>query len=112
MATRRPKVPKVAPARSAKDVSGDADVIRADFGPGKDTTSAKAPSESARAPKATPPAGSREPHGRKDAGLPARRPCGRAVPGVLPVMRLTAHRRIPVVSPRSRSPCPGRSLRG
>ena len=37
MATRRPKVPKVAPSRSAKEASEGADVIRADFGPGKDT---------------------------------------------------------------------------
>lgn len=37
MATRRPKVPKVAPARSAQEASEVADVIRADFGPGKDT---------------------------------------------------------------------------
>ena len=37
MATRRPKVPKVAPSRSAKEASEGADVIRADFGSGKDT---------------------------------------------------------------------------
>lgn len=40
MATRRPKVPKVAPARPAKEMadggsSGAAEVIRADFRPGK-----------------------------------------------------------------------------
>jgi cell division protein FtsB len=40
MATRRPKVPKVAPARPAKETaddgtSGGAEVIRADFRPGK-----------------------------------------------------------------------------
>ena len=44
MATRRPKVPKVAPSRSAKEASEGADVIRADFGSGKDTK----PVESAR----------------------------------------------------------------
>lgn len=37
MATRRPKVPKVAPSRSAAEASGGADVIRADFRPGTDT---------------------------------------------------------------------------
>ena len=73
MATRRPKVPKVAPARSAKDASGDADVIRADFGPGNGTTSAKASPESAGAPSAAPPAGRQEPHGRKDGGQASRR---------------------------------------
>lgn len=35
MATRRPKVPKVAPARPAGDSPDGADVIRADFGAGK-----------------------------------------------------------------------------
>jgi cell division protein FtsB len=81
MATRRPKVPKVAPVRSAKDASGDADVIRADFGPGKDTTSAKAPPESAGAPSAASPAGRREPHGRKDSGQAGRRKGSSATPG-------------------------------
>jgi cell division protein FtsB len=47
MATRRPKVPKVAPARPAKDTaddgtSGGAEVIRADFRPAKDTGAAGA----------------------------------------------------------------------
>ncbi|OAE01178.1 septum formation initiator family protein [Arthrobacter sp. OY3WO11] len=84
MATRRPKVPKVAPARSAKDASGDAEVIRADFGPGTDTNSAGAPPKSAGAPT-TSPAGRREPHGRKDAGPATRRKGSSATPG-------TAHR--------------------
>jgi cell division protein FtsB len=71
MATRRPKVPKVAPARSAKDASGDADVIRADFGPGKDTTAGEParpqtarPSSAGKQP-AGPAAGRREPQGGK-----------------------------------------------
>ncbi|WP_018761910.1 MULTISPECIES: septum formation initiator family protein [Micrococcaceae] len=47
MATRRPKVPKVAPARPAKDTaddgtSGGAEVIRADFRPAKDAGTAGA----------------------------------------------------------------------
>ena len=73
MATRRPKVPKVAPARSAQEASDGADVIRADFGPGKDSGSAGTPRESAGVPSAASPAGRREPHGRKDAGQAARR---------------------------------------
>ncbi|WP_350004262.1 septum formation initiator family protein [Pseudarthrobacter sp. WHRI 8279] len=81
MATRRPKVPKVAPARSAKDASGDAEVIRAGFGPGKDTTSAKAPSESAGAPSAASPKGRREPQGRKDGGQVSRRKGSSATSG-------------------------------
>ncbi|WP_258805237.1 FtsB family cell division protein [Pseudarthrobacter sp. NS4] len=36
MATRRPKVPKVAPARPAKDNDDGGDVIEADFGSGKE----------------------------------------------------------------------------
>ncbi|MFM9272614.1 FtsB family cell division protein [Pseudarthrobacter sp. NKDBFgelt] len=73
MATRRPKVPKVAPARSAQEASGDADVIRADFGPGKDAGSGGTLREPAGAPSAASPAGRREPHGRKDAGQATRR---------------------------------------
>ncbi|MFX1818292.1 septum formation initiator family protein [Pseudarthrobacter sp. CC4] len=42
MATRRPKVPKVAPSRAAKEAPEGADVILADFGPGKDTTAGDA----------------------------------------------------------------------
>jgi len=62
MATRRPKVPKVAPARPAKATDDDgsssgAEVIRADFRPARGT-----------APAA--PAASKDNHGR---GTPARR---------------------------------------
>ncbi|MFD0046509.1 septum formation initiator family protein [Pseudarthrobacter scleromae] len=81
MATRRPKVPKVAPARSAQEASGDADVIRADFGPGKDAGSGGTPRESAGAPSAASPAGRREPHGRKDAGQATRRKGSSATSG-------------------------------
>ncbi|WP_461189489.1 FtsB family cell division protein [Arthrobacter sp. Z4-13] len=64
MATRRPKVPKVASSRSrtpSQETAGDADVIRADFGsakdkPGMDGTARKAP-----APQAADAAGSRSP---------------------------------------------------
>ena len=42
MATRRPKVPKAAPHRSAGESAEGADVIRAHFGPGKE----RAPGES------------------------------------------------------------------
>ncbi|RKO24958.1 septum formation initiator family protein [Pseudarthrobacter phenanthrenivorans] len=49
MATRRPKVPKVAPSRSPKEASEGADVIRADFGSAKD----------APAPESTGPAAHR-----------------------------------------------------
>ncbi|WP_457949004.1 FtsB family cell division protein [Pseudarthrobacter sp. alpha12b] len=55
MATRRPKVPKVAPARPAKETaddgsSGGAEVIRADFRPAKGAaTPAAAPSKENRA---------------------------------------------------------------
>ncbi len=81
MATRRPKVPKVAPARSAQEASGSADVIRADFGPGKDAGSGGTPRESAGAPSAASPAGHREPHGRKDAGQATRRKGSSATSG-------------------------------
>lgn len=84
MATRRPKVPKVAPARSAQEASDGADVIRADFGPGKDSGSAGTTRESAGAPSAASPAGRREPHGRKDAGQAARRKGSSATPGTAP----------------------------
>ncbi|UUL76035.1 septum formation initiator family protein [Pseudarthrobacter sp. Fe7] len=60
MATRRPKVPKVAPARPAKETaddgsSGGAEVIRADFRPAKGAASAAA-------------APSKDNHGRGTAG--------------------------------------------
>jgi len=62
MATRRPKVPKVAPARPAKDTdddgsSGGAEVIRADFRPAKGPVS----KGSAASPDAAP---SGQKHGR------------------------------------------------
>lgn len=73
MATRRPKVPKVAPPRSAKEASGGADVIRADFGSGKDpkaggSTGAQPAGPSARKQPAGPAAGRGAPQGRKGAG--------------------------------------------
>ncbi|MBT2565551.1 septum formation initiator family protein [Arthrobacter sp. ISL-85] len=60
MATRRPKVPKVAPARPAKETADDgsssgAAVIRADFRPGKGAAT-------------TPPSPSTDNHGRGTAG--------------------------------------------
>ncbi|HEU4667678.1 MAG TPA: septum formation initiator family protein [Arthrobacter sp.] len=61
MATRRPKVPKVAPSRSAKEASEGADVIRADFGPGKDTKAGDAAGAQPGSSKpATPAPGRRE----------------------------------------------------
>ncbi|MDJ0457172.1 septum formation initiator family protein [Arthrobacter sp. NQ7] len=70
MATRRPKVPKVAPTRPAKETaddgsSGGAEVIRADFRPGKGT-----------AAQDTAPA--RGNHGR---GTPGQAPTGKAKDG-------------------------------
>ena len=69
MATRRPKVPKVAPPRSATEASDGADIIRADFGPGKDTKAGKparpqpaSPSPAGKQP-AGPETGRREPRG-------------------------------------------------
>lgn len=46
MATRRPKVPKVAPARPAPQDSDGADVILADFGAGKDKAAKPAQGDS------------------------------------------------------------------
>ncbi|TNB73655.1 septum formation initiator family protein [Arthrobacter sp. BB-1] len=66
MATRRPKVPKVAPSRSTKEASGGADVIRADFGPGKDIKAGGAAGpQPGSAQPANPPAGRREQASRK-----------------------------------------------
>lgn len=70
MATRRPKVPKVAPTRPAQetaddDAPGGAEVIRADFRPGTGT-----------AGQGTPPAGGS--HGR---GTSGKAPAGKAANG-------------------------------
>ena len=56
MATRRPKVPKVAPARPAKETaddgpSGGADVIRADFRPAKGTAASGTAARDTARPK-------------------------------------------------------------
>ena len=56
MATRRPKVPKVSPARQEREASDGADVIQADFGSAKDNPSpAGRPGADSKPPKA--PAG-------------------------------------------------------
>ena len=66
MATRRPKVPKVAPSRAAKEAPEGADVILADFGPGKDTTAGDAAgAQPAGAQPAGTPAGRRDQASRK-----------------------------------------------
>jgi cell division protein FtsB len=59
MATRRPKVPKVAPSRSAKEASEGADIIRADFAPDKDTKAG----EPARPQTARPSSAGKQPAG-------------------------------------------------
>jgi cell division protein FtsB len=69
MATRRPKVPKVAPSRSAKEASEGADVIRADFGPGKDTKAGAQPGSAQPAN----PAGRRDQASRKGTEQPSRK---------------------------------------
>ncbi|MFJ5861672.1 septum formation initiator family protein [Pseudarthrobacter sp. NPDC092439] len=58
MATRRPKVPKVAPARPAGGSPDGADVIRADFGAGKapEETQERAHEGSSGSSRATQPA--------------------------------------------------------
>lgn len=59
MATRRPKVPKVAPTRPAGETPDGADVIRADFGAGKAPgDSLDRPSGSGNLPGSSRPSGS------------------------------------------------------
>jgi cell division protein FtsB len=87
MATRRPKVPKVAPNRPAKEASDaghaqGADVIRAHFGPGKDSAGHAAGSAAGSAGHRDGPAQprDREPGtGRSGSGA-----AGKAVPGSRP----------------------------
>ncbi|TLM86122.1 septum formation initiator family protein [Pseudarthrobacter sp. NamE5] len=67
MATRRPKVPKVAPSRPAKEASDGADVIRADFGSGKEKTAGEAP-------------GAQPPRAQQTAAGPARENSARKAP--------------------------------
>jgi cell division protein FtsB len=75
MATRRPKVPKVAPSRSAKEASEGADVIRADFGPGKDTKAGAQPgsAQPGNAQQANAAAGRRGQASRKGPGQASRK---------------------------------------
>ena len=73
MATRRPKVPKVAPTRPAKETaddgpSGGADIIRADFGPAKGTAAKGAPARNTAAKDTAKP---QDNHGPAASGRPA-----------------------------------------
>ncbi|WP_104043005.1 FtsB family cell division protein [Arthrobacter sp. ZGTC412] len=66
MATRRPKVPKVAPPR--QETAGDADVIRADFGTAKDRPGTRGAGGKAAAPKADNASGGNSPGSRNASG--------------------------------------------
>ena len=73
MATRRPKVPKVASSRSgttrsSQETDGDADVIRADFGSAKEKPGTNGASRKAAAPTAGNAPGGHSPGSRNASG--------------------------------------------